>query len=79
MAVVDGLDHIGTYKVILVTPRPGGRSTRRLVEVELQADLGALAGSMALTATRSRARPKQARIANGRIVATVTKETPVTL
>lgn len=79
MAVVtDGLISLGRYKAH-VTGVENGRRVRRLVEVELQADLSSIAATMAWSATRSRQRPKQSTMAHRRIVATVLKETPVTL
>ena len=71
------LTHLGTYKTLL-NYTDNGKRVRRLVEVELQADLGSLAASLAWSAIGSRQRPKQSTAANRRIVATVIRETPLT-
>lgn len=75
MAATSGYTQLGRYKTF-VYAQENGRRVRRLVEVELQADLASLAATLAWSATRSRQRPKQSTMSHRRIVATVTRETP---
>lgn len=76
--VTSALTNLGKYRTF-VYAQENGRRVRRLVEVELQADLASLAATLAWKATRSRARPKQSTMSNRCIVATVTRETPTTI
>lgn len=74
---MNGLTHVGNFKTML-NYSEGGKRVRRLVEVELQADLPSLAAQLAWRAARSRQRPKQSTMVNRCIVATVIRETPLT-